>query len=514
MCVPPQTMDCQSCRVNSRMLRALVICLVVSTARGNAFCPGGCSCDDEILVVSCIEANLDVIPITLNPAIQRLVLQYNRVKSVDAAFQFYGQLQYVDLSHNNLVTIPTKSFDSQKRLLELHLSHNKISAITNRTFEGLKQLSVLNLRGNYLEDLPDRLFSVLSQLEQLDLGQNRICRIDSEAFAGLISLRVLYLDDNQLKVVPTSSFPPLGSLAELKVGLNSFTTLPDDAFKGLSRLSSLDLTGAGLVNTSENSFRGLSALRNLVLTDNKLTKIPTKQLAILVRLEELAIGQNDFTVLEINAFKGLKKLRRLDVSGAPLLERVENGAFADNLNLESLTLNSNKRLRSLEDGVLTGLPHLRHLALRDNAFVTFPESLVAWPELHKLDLSENPLYCGCTLEWLRELLVRRNTSQVLCSAPPHLRDKALKSLEADELGCTLHDARQQAIVGALCGTAVALTALLGLLLYHYRHQVHNVLKDCRWNKRVMSSKESEYQKTFSDEDYVIRSSKPEPVTEL
>ncbi|RZF46064.1 hypothetical protein LSTR_LSTR004777 [Laodelphax striatellus] len=501
---------------------AVTMCLLgaaLPTAAGNTFCPASCNCDDDKLVVSCIEANLNVVPITLNPAIQQLVLQYNKVKSVDAAFQFYSQLQFVDLSHNNLVTIPNKSFQFQFKLVQLHLSHNKISQISNKTFEGLKQLTILNLRGNYLEDLPDKLFSILSQLEQLDLGQNRISRIDSEAFAGLISLRVLYLDDNQLRIVPTPSFLPLGSLAELKVGLNSFTLLPDDSFKGLNRLSILDLTGAGLVNTSENAFRGLIVLRNLVLVDNKLTKIPTKQLGVLTRLEELSIGQNDFTALEANAFTGLKKLRKLDVSAAPFLERVEKGALADNLNLESLILYSNKKLKSLEDGALEGLPHLRHLVLRDNAFETFSESLVAWPELHKLDLSENPINCGCSLLWLRELLLaRRNVSQVLCGAPPNLREKPLKTLKDDELGCSMHGARQQAIIGAICGVVVALAAVLGILLYTYRRQVHGLLKDCQWNKRVMSSKESEYQKTFSEDDFVIRSGQAQglkiPVTEL
>lgn len=497
--------------------------LLASPAQSLAFCPNGCTCDDETLVVSCRDANLEVIPITLNPSIQRLVLKSNRIKTVDAAFQFYGELQFVDLAYNHLVSIPRKSFEAQKKLVELHLNHNKMSSITNQTFLGLRNLTVLSLRSNFLEELSARLFSTLPKLQELDLGLNRISRVDPAAFEGLSSLRVLYLDDNQLRAVPTPSFLYLGSLAEFHIGLNAFTTLPDDAFKGLSKLYKLDLVGAGLVNISENAFRGLSGLRNLGLADNRLGSIPTRQLAVMSRLEELSVGQNEFQALEANAFQGLTNLRRLDVSGAQQLERVEKGALRDNLNLEALTLSSNKRLAQVEEGALAGLPNLRNLVLRDNAFTTFPESLVAWPELHKVDLAENPIQCGCSLLWLRELLARRNASQVLCAAPTHLKERSLRALSPDDLGCALHDGRHQAIIGAVCGVAVAFVVLICFLIYRYRRSVQDMLKDYKWNNRAISRKEHEYQKTFSDEDYIVRATqqqiqqqihKPIPVTEL
>lgn len=503
---------------SSRMFGLVLTCctLLLPVARAVAFCPQGCTCDDETLVVSCIEANLDVIPITLNPAIQRLVLKFNRVKSVDAAFQFYGELQYVDLSHNHLVSIKSRSFEAQKKLVEFHLNHNRMSQITNKTFEGLKQLKVLSLRGNFLEDLPDRMFTPLNLLEELDLGQNRISRIDSAAFAGLPNLRVLYLDDNMLKVVPTPTFPHLASLAELHVGLNSFNSLPDDAFKGLTKLSILDISDASLLNITDNAFRGLGTLRKLVLTGNRLTTIPTKPLSILTRVEELSIGQNDYISVEALAFQGLTNLRQLDISGTPRLERIAKGCLSGNLNLESLTISSNKRLETIEDGAFAGLPNLRHLVLRDNAFTTFSESTVAWPELRKIDVAENPLYCGCNIRWLMELLIQRNTSQVLCASPSNLKNKQLKSLSPDDLGCAMHNTRQQAIIGAICATAAFCAAVLAVMLYRYRRAMQSALKSVKWEKPKISGKECEYQKTHLEDDYRHQAQpyKPEPVTEL
>lgn len=500
------------------MFGVFILGLVFTSAYGVG-CPTGCVCNDDTYVVQCERSKLDVLPITLNPAIQRLILRNNKIKTVDAAFHFYRDLQYVDLSSNHLVSIPTESFVHQGKLQELHLNKNKLSAVDNKTFQGLINLTVLNMRENYLEELPQRLFSVLPKLEELNLGQNRISKIHELAFDGLLALRVLYLDDNLLKTVPTPSFSVLGSLAELHIGLNGFSYLPDDAFEGLSKLTVLDLNSAGLSNISENAFRGLSGLRNLNLADNRLEHIPTKQLSHLSRLEDLTIGQNDFAVLEANSFKGLSNLKKLEIAGATYLERINKGAFVDNLNLEVIILTSNRKLNSLEEGALSGLPNLKHLILKDNAFKSLSGSALSWNELKVLDLSDNPLFCDCQLLWLAKLATVKNLTAVRCGHPLQLRDRSLRTLEADDLGCSFSDPKQQAILVTLCVSAVILLGGLGLLLFRYRQRVREALKDYKWNKRAISRKEHEYQKTFSDDEYITRATqqnniKPIPVTEL
>ena len=49
---------------------AVLLAVLGMVGRANAFCPVGCFSDDETLQVTCDEANLEVIPITLNPSVQ------------------------------------------------------------------------------------------------------------------------------------------------------------------------------------------------------------------------------------------------------------------------------------------------------------------------------------------------------------------------------------------------------------------------------------------------------------
>ncbi|XP_022913551.1 leucine-rich repeat and immunoglobulin-like domain-containing nogo receptor-interacting protein 2 isoform X2 [Onthophagus taurus] len=499
------------------MIWLLLLGIFVSSTQSLG-CPAGCVCNDDTFVVECEKSKLDVFPIALNPAIQRLVLKNNKIKTVDAALHFYRDLQYLDLSNNHLVSIPQGSFKDQEKLQELHLNKNKLSVVNNRTFTGLKSLTVLNLRENFLDELPKDLFYVLPNLEELNLGQNRISKIDKNAFSGLHSLRVLYLDDNLLSAVPTHSFSVMGNLAELHIGLNEFTDLKSNAFAGLGKLSVLDLNGAGLPNISESAFHGLVGLRTLNLADNRLRVIPTAQLSHLPRLEELTIGQNQFITIEANAFKGLSNLRKLDITGAQELEKIEKGAFSTNLNMETLILASNRKLQMLEEGSLVGLPNLRHLVLRANAIKTVSESLLSWNDLKVMELTDNTIHCDCQLLWLNKLLLKKNLTNIQCASPLQLKDKPLKMLRADDLGCSFSDPKQQAIMVTLGISAAVIIGLLCLFLFRYRQRVREALKDYKWNRAAISRKEHEYQKTFSDDEYIMRNTqshmKPIPVTEL
>ena len=134
----------------------LFLALVLWPRASEAFCPHLCSCDDVVMTVTCSgEADLEVIPITLNPMIKRLDLRGNLISTVDASIQFYGQLEILDLSGNRVDDLPDRRFISQKRLVRLALDDNRVENVTGNTFVGLRSLEWLSLRGNQIRDLPE-----------------------------------------------------------------------------------------------------------------------------------------------------------------------------------------------------------------------------------------------------------------------------------------------------------------------------------------------------------------------
>lgn len=504
---------------------AAVLCTVAARVAPLANCPARCHCDDETLVVSCSEGHLDVLPIALNPSIQRLEIKKNRIRIVDSSLQFYSELSYLDLSHNRLFGLPAKTFYYQKKLLELHLNHNQITAVTNKTFHGLGALSVLNLRSNQLTAIGAGTFAALTQLQELNLGQNRIATVDARAFEALASLRVLYLDDNSLTVVPTSAFAMVPVLAELFLGVNQLGSIAPGAFESLRSLNRLELPGVQLRNVSLETFRGLENLRHMDLTGNRLQRIPTVELSTLTRLEELKLGQNEFNVIAEAAFVGMTNLRRLDISGSTNLTHVQSGAFSANTNLESVILASNKRLSNVHEGAFGGLPHLRHVVLRDNAIETLSEGMFPWSQLTTFDLAENPIRCDCAVMWLRNVLhavhQQRNSNsnatahmtpeiaaheQILCAAPAHMHNAPLRLLSPEVLGCTHLDAHRQAVVGLiLVASAACITAVL-LIVYKCRATIGLLLRGQWTAAKSLGSgaghKQSDYMKTFTGgEDY-------------
>ena len=65
------------------------------------------------LRVECSNTSLDVLPIALNTRIRHIRMSRNKIRVVDASFQFYEHLLSIDLSDNIIEDIEDKSFAAQ-----------------------------------------------------------------------------------------------------------------------------------------------------------------------------------------------------------------------------------------------------------------------------------------------------------------------------------------------------------------------------------------------------------------
>uniref|UniRef100_A0A182JLP2 LRRCT domain-containing protein n=1 Tax=Anopheles atroparvus TaxID=41427 RepID=A0A182JLP2_ANOAO len=490
-------------------------------------CPHRCHCDDDKLDVNCEEGHLDVLPIALNPSIQRLVIKNNKIRIIDSSIQFYSELTLLDLSFNYLFNIPDRTFGHQRKLQQLHLNHNKISTISNRTFVGLGELLVLNLRGNLIDQIDALTFTPLAKLEELNLGQNRIASVGLSvgAFVGIGDLKILLMDDNLLSVIPSEdTLRPVDKLAELYIGTNPLAGVDDGAFRVLSELTLLDLRGSLLPNVTAGTFGGIENLKSLNLADNRFQRVPTGALGVLRRLEELAIGQNHFETLPAHSFRGLSNLKHFELKGSLYLRRIERAAFQTNTNLEAVVIESNKALTELEEETFAGLLYLKHLSLRNNGLERLDEGMFSWNSLRTVDISDNPINCDC---YYSKLLLRLQTaarvSYNATGCPQHL---------PDQWECEYILEKNKNLISVVV-PLVAIVTAIALAFYRFRGLLREYVKNGCKSKAAAAaaaaatssvtpsvglptvlppighrselSTVGDYEKPLTDDDYFIRS---------
>lgn len=82
------------------------------------------------------------------PNLQNLNVSYNTITNMEGAFDNVIDIEILDISHNSLISISTKNFNSLRSLRILNLSYNLIHKIENGAFMTVKKLRLLNLYNN------------------------------------------------------------------------------------------------------------------------------------------------------------------------------------------------------------------------------------------------------------------------------------------------------------------------------------------------------------------------------
>lgn len=485
-----------------------LLLLVTLLSPVGAFCPRDCVCDDQRLRSECVRTDLDVIPILMNPGTLELDLSHNRIKTILEGLTFYNELEYLDLSHNEVVTLGSQNFASQRSLHTLIISNNKVSRILSRAFLGLSKLTTLDLSDNYIETVENNAFGSLGKLRSLDLSNNRIKNLTVNTFMKLRGLRVLNLCKNELKYISSVIFEPLKELQDLDLCSNQITVIQDFAFESLKELAKLRLGNNKVHVVHEKAFSGLVSLRLLGLKDNAFTEVPSHALVAVKELEELDLSINPLQELPTGPFSHLTNLKTLYISRCENLSTIDSGAFTKLDRLTSLVLSFNPKLTSLHHDVFKPLSNLRHLVLRGNGLRAFDQSLVSTTSLQSLDLRDNILECNCSIKWLQEASLNNTITlkieEISCAGPEVLQGRSLSELSEYDLECYNY-----VVVVASCAAAsmaiVLLMVAFGVVYYKNCRKMKAMVHD-NWPEKIVATwKDPEYQKQVEDDEYTFHS---------
>uniref|UniRef100_A0A182Y7B3 Uncharacterized protein n=1 Tax=Anopheles stephensi TaxID=30069 RepID=A0A182Y7B3_ANOST len=179
-----------------------------------------------------------------------------------------NELQILDLSHNQIDELPSKTFESsqQTNLQKLYLRHNGMKRVDRDAFRNLTILIELDLANNNLTALEAGVFDDLTKIRVIILNNNQIERIDKSLFNGLQYLTKVHLRSNRLVRIALNSFINVPNLSQIELDYNELQALRKESFSGLEKLTSLSLT-----NNPWNCSCTLRSFAEYVLAKNLYT---------------------------------------------------------------------------------------------------------------------------------------------------------------------------------------------------------------------------------------------------
>ncbi|XP_006722966.1 podocan-like protein 1 isoform X6 [Homo sapiens] len=365
----------------------------------------------------------------------------------DEAFESLTQLQHLCVAHNknNLISkVPRGALSRQTQLRELYLQHNQLtdSGLDATTFSKLHSLEYLDLSHNQLTTVPAGLPRTLAILH---LGRNRIRQVEAARLHGARGLRYLLLQHNQLgsSGLPAGALRPLRGLHTLHLYGNGLDRVPPALPRRLralvlphnhvAALGARDLVatpGLTELNLAYNrlasarvhhrAFRRLRALRSLDLAGNQLTRLP---MGLPTGLRTLQLQRNQLRMLEPEPLAGLDQLRELSLAHNRLrVGDIGPGTWHELQALQMLDLSHNEL-----SFVPPDLPEaLEELHLEGNRIGHVgPEAFLSTPRLRALFLRANRLHMTSIaaeaflgLPNLRVVDTAGNPEQVLIRLPP------------------------------------------------------------------------------------------------
>lgn len=244
-----------------------------------------------------------------NNVLEYLDVSRNHLQSVDVTGNpethtkvFFNHLRYLDLSYNQLRSLPEPFFYCMGSLEVLNVSHNCISSfsLTNKLL--LQSVKIINLSHNSLQSLTFG-ESTLQSLQKLFLQGNDLAVLDPQIFQRLPSVTHLQLQQNNLKICPSDPnipdcvfFSSIPNLRFLNLSENNLRSVPANAFHNTS-LTLLDLSLNPGLDMDKRSLSGLeTSLVRLLLRENNISGLNT-DLSSLTSLKHIDLSTNQLTTL-------------------------------------------------------------------------------------------------------------------------------------------------------------------------------------------------------------------------
>ncbi|CAD5211200.1 unnamed protein product [Bursaphelenchus okinawaensis] len=306
------------------------------------------------------------------------------------AFQKATYLKHIFLTDNRLTNIWRDTFANQKKIELLDLSHNFITNVEAGVF-GRNNVANINLSFNNLSSIPTKaLSSVPSSLLTLELSHNSIRSVERNDFLELTTLETLIISNNRIEIIEANAFAQLSRLRKLDLSGNPITTWHPQALNKISpSLEELNLAATGLFSFPRIPTKNLMILN---ISHNKVYDIQKEEIESIGNLQVLDLSYNNLVAVHNNITTKLKNLRKLYLNGNPI-QKFENYFFEPFSRMQTLELSNMKDLKYLPSpkqfSYLTKLQNLHLYKIPDNVIYNLTSILLSLPPLHTLHIQIN-----------------------------------------------------------------------------------------------------------------------------
>ncbi|TRY58218.1 hypothetical protein DNTS_008562 [Danionella cerebrum] len=291
-------------------------------------------------------------------------------------FSHLNSLEYLDLSNNNLSSVP---LGLPRNIVLLHVEKNSIQSIAANALTPIRNLEYLLLHNNRLRSrsIHPMAFHGLKSLHTLHLYNNLLERVPRGLPRRAKTLMLLH---NLISEIGRNDLIMLHTLTELNLSYNRLSTakLHREAFRKLRNLETLDLSG----NKLHELPLGLpKSLRILKAKDNQMVEVPEGALTGMGSLREISLANNQLKLSSFHqgAWQELAALTTLDLSGN-MFSHIPPDLPES---LEFLHLESN-RISSVSSTAFLNTPNIKAVFLRYNRLSVHSISEESFSHLSKL----------------------------------------------------------------------------------------------------------------------------------
>ncbi|XP_030764499.1 chaoptin-like isoform X2 [Sitophilus oryzae] len=327
---------------------------------------------------------------------RRIILSYNQIEKIeDDAFQGISEiLEYLDLNHNRLTTIPS-AITQLTSIKYLYLSFNYLNEFPEETLESFKDsLKALSLSGNHLSKIPSSALRNCSKITYLNIGFNQIHKIYEDDFIDWgNSIQTLILNNNRISHLSNEMLIYLTDLKELSLSFNPLRNIERNTFLNLTKLVSLELSHIfDRDDLPFDFFQNLENLQILSLDHNNFHEIKPESFDFLPQLTYLNLEYNKISVIPFDLFKSdvHSKLTNLRLSNNEI-SHIESRTFESLDGMIEIIMSENK-IRYLQAESFRNMSDLSRVILSNNLISHISSGAFSnLPSLRVLDLQYNQL---------------------------------------------------------------------------------------------------------------------------